>query len=191
VDDVPECKTDLAQAKARKDSKEVKYYQGCLTDDKENIKRLTALKAELERAAYAAVDALDEGAVVEQVVSPDGGEEHPVSVNAPKTDLPVFAAEDEVKFLMMLPRWLLKFLKENPKEVKSARWIAIGEGSVPEIGDNAMLMTNPDNAPPSKAQEKRAAKKGLSKQKMKKIANKKASKAAAGTMHNASVLSLN
>ena len=110
-----------------------------------------------------------------------------VSQAAPPEDFQELSDENEdepttkmvpirfAEFLERLPEWMFKFLDANPKEVSSARWIMIGEGSTPDVSDNAMIQTDPDNPPPSRAEEKKATKKGLSKQEIKKLANKEAS----------------
>lgn len=65
--------------------------------------------------------------------------------------------------------------------------IELLEGAAPEIGDNAMLMTNPVNPPPSKAEEEKAAKaaKGPSCRHARKAAKADAAKAETVALHKA------
>lgn len=188
LNDKADCESKIADAETRGDSEEVKKLQAHLESCEKQIEEVTAIKAEIERAALDALAALEEAPVVEPTIEdvyPEDSEEAaPDKDVQPDPDMKMVPLQ-LAELLERLPEWLIKFLSDNPEEVKSARWIMIGEGSAPEAPDNAMLATNPDNPPPSKAEEKKAAKKGFSKPEIKKIANKKASKAAANAVRKA------
>jgi hypothetical protein len=188
LNDKADCESKIADAETRGDVEEVKKLRDYIESHEKQIEETAAIKAEIEKAALDALAALEDAPVVEPTiedVSPDEGEEPPVRVD-PETGHVSRITGEGAEFLASLPPWLFKFLNGNLEDFKRCRWIAIGEGSVPEIDDSeAMIETNPDNPPPTKAEEKKAAKKGLSKPEIKKLANKKASKAAADTVHKA------